>query len=190
MPLIRRRPAGHTVRLFGLPLDPLNAHDKKTKAFVEAYHYRPLSHCKKVVRLEALVPDGETLSNPRYIDVEDCLDIPRRSIKVHDCRVVIGANMYLVTGYWYRYSDVNRSVKTATGLTWKGEIVVVKAGRSIPYLKRVKHTRQADIAMSKYVVPRSLVGRIGCSLEVTPRFILKFKLCLSVKKRFPTMIVA
>jgi hypothetical protein len=140
--------------------------------------------------LEALVPDGETLSNPRYIDVEECFNIPRRSIKVHDCLIAIGANMYLVTGYWYRYSDVNRSVKTATGLTWKGEIVVTNAGRSIPYLKRVKHTRQADIAMSKYVVLRSLAHPIRCSLEITPRFILKFKLCLSLKKRFPTMIVA
>ena len=118
--------------------------------------------------MEALVPDGETLSNPRYVDVEGSFNIPRRSIKVHDCRIVIGANMYLVTGYWYRYSDVNRSVRTATGLTWRGEIVVINAGRSIPYLKRVKHTRQADIAMSKYVMLRPLAHPIGCSLESPP----------------------
>lgn len=127
---------------------------KKSRDIVEAYHYQPLGHRKKVVRLNALVPDDETLSNPRYINVEEHFNVPRRSAKVHDCRVIIGADMYLVTGYWYRHGDVNRSIKTATGLTWKGELIVVKAGRSIPYLKRVSHSRKADIAASKYVIRR------------------------------------
>ena len=60
--------------------------------------------------------------------------------------------MYLVTGYWDRYRDVNRSVKAATGFTWRGELIVVKAGCTIPYLKRIRRSRQADIAASKYVL--------------------------------------
>lgn len=81
--------------------------------------------------------------------MEERLDTPRRSVRIHDCRVVIGADMYLVTGYWYRYGGINRSVKTATGLTWRGELVVVKAGRYVPYLKRVSRPHQADLAAAK-----------------------------------------
>ncbi|KAF9643349.1 hypothetical protein BDM02DRAFT_3132487 [Thelephora ganbajun] len=152
MPLIRKRPVGRT-----------------TRGTVEAYHFQSLRHRKKVIWLNTLVPDDETLSNPRYVDVEDRLDIPHRSVKVHDCRVVIGADMYLVTGYWYRYSSINRSVKTATGLTWRGELIIIKAGRFIPYLKRVNRPHQADIAAMK--------------------FILKFKLCSDLRRRFPTAII-
>ena len=125
---------------------------QKSLSTVEGYHFQPLRHRKKIVRLNTHVPDNETFSNPRYIAVEECFDMPpRRSVKVHDCRVVVDGDMYLVTGYWDRYSDVNRSVKTATGLTWKGEIVVVKAGRYIPYLKKVNRPFKVDIAAMKYV---------------------------------------
>lgn len=160
----------------------------KTRGTINAYHFQPLRHQKKVIRLNTLVPDDETLSNPRYINVEEHFNIPRRSVKVHDCRVVVGEDVYLVTGYWYRYADTNRSVKTATGLTWKGELVVVKAGRFIPYLKRVDRPLQADVAATKYAslanLPRPVLT------QIFPRFILKFKSCLDLRRRFPTMIVA
>ena len=125
--------------------------NKNAKGTVEAYHFQPLLYRKKTVHLNTLVPDDETSLNPRYVNVEEQLDIPCRSVKVHDCRVVLGADMYLVTGYWYEYSDVNRSVKTATGLTWRGELVIVRAGRTIPYLRRVSRPYQADIATKKCV---------------------------------------
>lgn len=102
--------------------------------------------------MNTFVPDEETSSNPRYVNVEERFAISRRSVKVHDCRIILGVDMYLVTGYWYRYSDVNRSVMTATGLAWRGELVVVKAGSIIPYLKRVSHPRKADIAAKKCVI--------------------------------------
>ena len=123
---------------------------KKTRGTIGGYHFQPLRHQKKVIRLNTLVPDGETFANPRHVDIEEQFDIPHRSIKVHDCRVMVGDDMYLVTGYWYRYGSVNRSVKTATGLTWRGELVVVKVGRFIPYLKRINRPYQADIAARKY----------------------------------------
>ncbi|KAF9643982.1 hypothetical protein BDM02DRAFT_3191012 [Thelephora ganbajun] len=151
MPLVRKRPTGRT-----------------TRSTVEAYHFQPLRNRKKVVRLNALVPDNETASNPRYVDVEERLNIPCH-VKVHDCRVVIGADMYLVTGYWYRHSDINQSIMATTGLTWRGELIVIRAGRYIPYLKRVNCSRLADVAVM--------------------RFIHKYKLCSDLKKRFPTMIV-
>jgi hypothetical protein len=124
---------------------------KQSRGTIEAYHYQQLRHRKKIVRLNTIVPAVETLSNPRYVNVEELFDTPRRSVKIHDCRVVVGADMYLVTGYWYRYCDINRSVKTSTGLTWRGELTVIKTGRFIPYLKRVSRPYQADIAAAKYV---------------------------------------
>lgn len=125
---------------------------KKSRGTIEAYHYQPLRDRKKVVRLNTLVPDNETLSNPRYVKVEEHFNIPRPSAKVHDCRVVVNEDMYFVTGYWDRYGDVNRSIKTATGLTWRGELMIVKAGRQVPYLKRVGGPFNADIAAVKYVL--------------------------------------
>jgi len=124
---------------------------KKTRDTISGYHFQPLRHQKKVVQLSTLVPDDETLTNPRYIDVEEHFNIPRRTVKVHDCRIIVGEDMYLVSGYWYRYGGINRSVKAATGLTWRGELVVVKAGRMIPYLRRVNRPHQAEIAAKKYV---------------------------------------
>lgn len=136
---------------------------KKTRGAIEAYHFQSLRHRKKVVRLNTLVPNDETLSNPRYVNVEEHFDFPRRSAKVHDCRVVIGTDMYLVTGYWYRHSSINRSVKTATGLTWRGELVVIKAGRFVPYLKRINRPHQADIAAMK-CVSRTYLPFSHCSV--------------------------
>jgi hypothetical protein len=124
---------------------------KKTRGTIEAYHYQPLRLCKRVVQLNTLVPGRETFSNPRYVNVEERFDTPRRNIKIHDCRVVIGRDMYLVTGCWYKHSGINRSVKTATGLSWRGELIVARAGSYIPYLKRVSRPRGADIAAAKYV---------------------------------------
>jgi len=75
---------------------------KRSRGTTEAYHFQPLRHQKKVVRLNTLVPDdGETLSNPRYVDVEEQFNISPRPVKVHDFLVVIDRDMYLVTGYWY-----------------------------------------------------------------------------------------
>ena len=149
MPLIRKKPAGHTVRHFKILSSLMSLTTKKSTGTLEAYHYQPLRHHKKIVQLNTLVPDNESLSNPCYIKVEEHFNIPRRSVKVHDCRVMVDGDMYLVSGFWDRYSDVNRSVKTATGLTWKGELMIVKAGRCVPYLKRVKHPFKADIAAIK-----------------------------------------
>jgi len=96
---------------------------KRSRGTVEAYHFQSLRHRKKVIRLNTLVPDDETFSNPRYVDVEERFDIPRRSAKVHDCRVMIGADIYLVTGYWYRQSAINRAdpSQTSAGGHWAND---------------------------------------------------------------------
>lgn len=84
------------------------------------------------------MPINETLSNPRYIAVEEKFTRTHTSLAIHDCRVVFGKDMYLVTAYWDPKAVANRSVFTTTGEVWRGEIVVTCPGRYIPYNKRVK----------------------------------------------------
>jgi hypothetical protein len=91
------------------------------------------------MKFMAHVPTNETLSNPRYIAVEEKFTRTRTSLTVHDCRVVSGKDMYLVTTYWDQKAVANRSVFTATGEIWRGEIAVTCFGRYIPYHKRVKN---------------------------------------------------
>lgn len=122
---------------------------QKSRGTIEAYHYQHMRYCKKVILLDTLVPHAEMFSNPRYIDVEGRFNAPHRPVKVHDCYVVVGADMYLVTGYWYRHCGINRSIRTATGLTWRGELIIIKAGSYVPYLKRVSRPYKADIAAAK-----------------------------------------
>lgn len=114
--------------------------------FNEGYHFQPLRSSKKIVKILARVPGNESLTSPRYLAVEYNFKRTRTSLAIHDCRVAIGKDMYLVTGYWDPKSVVNRSVFTGTGEIWKGEIIVTCLGRYIPYNKRVKNGPRAAIA--------------------------------------------
>lgn len=127
---------------------------EKSPDFIEGYHFHPLRSRRQIVRLNTLVPDDESFSNQRYIAVEERFDISRPSIQVHDCRVMVGSDIYLVTAYWDRYGHENHSVKATIGLVWKGEIMVVKAGRYAPYQKKVGHRpRKANLAVEKCTLP-------------------------------------
>jgi hypothetical protein len=114
--------------------------------FNEGYHFQPSRSTKKTVKILARVPGNESLSNPRYLAVEYNFRRSRTSLAIHDCRIAIGKDMYLVTAYWDPKSVLNRSVFTGTGEIWKGEIVVTCPGRYIPYNKRVKNGPTATIA--------------------------------------------
>ena len=162
---------------------------EKSRDFIEGYHFHPLRSRRQIVQLNASVPDNESFSNQRYIAVEEQFDIPRSSTQVHDCRVMVGSDMYLVTGYWDRYGYENRSIKAATGLVWKGEIMVVKAGRYIPYQKKVNHRpREANLAVEKCVLFSLPFLSRCCRLTVFYRFIRRFRLHQRARKRAPTMI--
>lgn len=108
MPFIRKRPVGPTVRHFGskVSFDRLSTNDQKSGGTIEGYHYQSPHNRKKFIRLNTPVPDPETFSNPLYINIEERFEAPRPSVKIHDCCVAVGPDMYLVTGCWYKYSDV------------------------------------------------------------------------------------
>ncbi|KAF9781590.1 hypothetical protein BJ322DRAFT_1111515 [Thelephora terrestris] len=154
MPVLRKHPAGHT-----------------SGAFNEGYHFHPSRSNKKIIKITARVPTNETLSNPRYIAVEEKFTRTRTSLAIHDCRVVFGKDMYLVTAYWDQKAVANRSVFTTTGEVWRGEIVVTCPGRYIPYNKRVKNGPAVNTAVKVFVkdfkahrangtrIPTSILGK-------------------------------
>ncbi|KAF9793102.1 hypothetical protein BJ322DRAFT_1016706 [Thelephora terrestris] len=76
MPVFRKLPTGHTSR-----------------GFNEGYYFHPSRSNKKIVKFTARVPTNETLSNPRYIAVEEKFTRTRTSLAVHDCQVVSGKDM-------------------------------------------------------------------------------------------------
>jgi hypothetical protein len=104
-----------------------------------------------VVRFNTDVPVNESPTNLRYVDMKSKFNRTGTSLSVHESRVYIGGDMFLVSGYWDPKADVNRSVFAVTKIVWKGEISVVHAGRYIPYSKRMKDGRKADAAVRRYV---------------------------------------
>ena len=74
------------------------------------------------------------------------------SRSVHESRVFVGQDMFLVSGYWDSKADINRSVFSVMRIIWRGELSVVCAGRYVPYHKRMKGGHKADIAVKRYVV--------------------------------------
>jgi hypothetical protein len=94
----------------------------------------------------AHVPTNESLSNPWYTTVEEKFTRTHTSLAVHDCRITVGKDIYLVTGYWDDRAVASRSVFAAMGQVWRGEVAVICAGRYIPYKKRVKNGPAAETA--------------------------------------------
>lgn len=122
----------------------------KTRTFIEGYHFGPLWSRRKVVCFATDVPVHESSSNLRYVDMKSKYSRTGTSRSVHESRVHIGQDMFLVSGYWDPKADVNRSVFSVTKTVWRGELSVVCTGRYIPYLKRMKDGHKADLAVKRY----------------------------------------
>ena len=151
MPLVQTRPRGQTVRFIELSPVVAKLTKKKTRTFVEGYHFGPLRSRREVVRFATDVPTNETLSNPRYVDMKSKYSRTSTSRSVHESRVHIGRDMFLVSGYWDPKADVNRSAFALTKSVWRGELSIVRAGRYVPYHKRMKDGYKADLAVKRYV---------------------------------------
>ena len=126
---------------------------RQTRGFVEGYLFGPLWSRRRVVRFDTDIPLNESPANIRFVDMKSRYNRTATSLSVHESRVLIGADMFLVSGYWDPKADVNRSVFAVTKTIWRGEVSVVRAGRFIPYCKRMKDGRKADLAVKRYVSP-------------------------------------
>jgi hypothetical protein len=102
------------------------------------------------VSFTSIVPQNETFQNPRYINVEQKFSKKVKPSRIHDCTVVVGHDVFLVSAYWEAESSPNRAVEAVcSGLEWRGEIAVVQAGRFVTFYKRVKTPSIVNKVVSK-----------------------------------------
>jgi len=97
------------------------------------------------------VPVVQSATNLPYVDIKGGFNRTATSLSVHESRVHIGQDLFLVSGYWDPKADVNRSVFAVMKVLWRGEISVIRAGRYVPYSKRMKDGKKADLAVKQCV---------------------------------------
>ncbi|KAJ7601907.1 hypothetical protein B0H17DRAFT_1155130 [Mycena rosella] len=57
----------------------------------------------------------------------------------HDCVVTIGKDQFLISAHYSPKAPINGALKElAPGFNWRGELVIVALGQSVPYLRRMK----------------------------------------------------
>lgn len=137
---------------------------------------------------KTIVPVAETFENPRYIWIEDRFSQPTVGSDLHDCKVVVDGNVFLITAYWKEGKHKNRAVETAgKGLMWRGEIAVVQVGRLRPFYKRPKNPSCVNKAVARFVFLSSYIWLL-LLLTFPPRFVTEFNLSVAVSKPYPTYI--
>lgn len=105
------------------------------------------------VSFASLVPRGEGFDNPQYIKIEEKFSKKVKSNRMHDCTVVAGRDVFLVSAYWEGDAGPNRAVEAACpGLEWRGEIAVVQAGRFVTFYKKFQNPSAVSKVVSKWVV--------------------------------------
>lgn len=98
----------------------------------------------------SVIPQGESFDNPQYIKVEEKFSKKVRPSRIHDCTVVVGRDIFLVSAYWEGEFGFNRAVEAACpGLEWRGEIAVVQAGRFVTFYKRFQNPSAVSKVVSK-----------------------------------------
>jgi len=100
-----------------------------------------------------MVPQDEGFENPRYIKVEQKFSKKVGSSRIHECIVVVGRDVFLVSAYWEEEGSPNRAVEaTCPGLEWRGEIAVVQAGRFVTFYKQIRNPSLVNRAVSKWFI--------------------------------------
>lgn len=102
------------------------------------------------VSFASIVPQDEGFENPRYVKVEQGFSKKVKQSRIHDCTVVVGREIFLISAYWEEKDSPNTAVKAACpGLEWRGEIAIVQAGRFVTFYKDVKNLSVVSKAVSK-----------------------------------------
>lgn len=69
---------------------------------------------------------------------------------VHDCRVTVGRDVFLIVAHWSSDATPNLALKaTCGGLEWRGDLSVVQMGTHVPYYKRCKTPSAVNTAISR-----------------------------------------
>jgi hypothetical protein len=84
------------------------------------------------------------------IKMEDIFSTNPSPGDVHDCRVTVGRDIFLIVAYNSPDAIPNLALKTTCGgLEWKGELSVVQMGMHVPYYKRCKTPSAINTAISR-----------------------------------------
>ena len=82
--------------------------------------------------------------------MEEVFSIAPSPRDVHDCRVVVGRDVFLIVAHWLPNAIHNLALKTACGgLEWKGELSIVQIGKFVPFYKRFKTPSAVNTAVSR-----------------------------------------
>jgi hypothetical protein len=84
------------------------------------------------------------------IEMEESFSANPSPGDVHDCRVTVGRDVFLIVAYWSPDALPNLALKTTCGgLEWKGELSIVQMGVHVPYYKRCKTPSAVNAAISR-----------------------------------------
>lgn len=157
MAVLRAHPTGQTVSHQSSTHKDLSLTTSKAAGTTRGYIFSLHRSRRRPVVFRTIVPVAETIENPRYIRIEDRFAQPTAGNEIHDCKVVVDKNVFLITAYWKEGDHRNRAVETAgKGLRWRGEIAVVQVGRLTPFYKRPKNPSCVNKAVARFVFPSSL----------------------------------
>jgi len=124
----------------------------KSPGTIDGFIFGPVYPRPRRVSFTCVVPQDEGFDNPQYVKVEEKFSKKVGLSRIHDCTVVAGRNVFLVSAYWEEGTDPNRAVEAACpGLEWRGEIAVVQAGRFVTFYKRFKNPSVVSKVVSKSV---------------------------------------
>ena len=151
MPRLQRKPKGPVVSGILLQVNALLTHSRtKTPGFVGGFVFGSLRPRPIQVSFASIVPQGEGFENPRYVKIEERFSKKVKRSLIHDCTVVVGRGIFLVSAYWEEEGKPNTAVEAACpGLEWRGEIAVVQAGTFVTFYKDVKSLSVASKAVSR-----------------------------------------
>ncbi|KAF9790772.1 hypothetical protein BJ322DRAFT_1104420 [Thelephora terrestris] len=135
----------------------------------EGYIFRSQRHRRLPIHFKTIVPLAETFENPRYIRIKDEFSQPIAGNEIHDCKVIVDKNVFLITAYWKEDGQRNMAVESVgKGLRWKGEIAVVQVGKFTPFYKHPKNPSSVNKAIA--------------------RFVTEFTFCTALSKPCPTHV--
>lgn len=151
MPRLQRKPKGPVVSGTAFQVSYISTYlNTKTPGVVGGFIFRSLRPRPVRVSFHSIVPREEGFENPRYVKFEQKFSKKINQSRIHECTVVVGRGVFLVSAYWEDKDNPNSAVEVACpGLEWRGEIAVVQAGRFVTFYKDIKNLSVARKAVSK-----------------------------------------
>ena len=137
-------------------IDPLSRPSSyRTKVFGLAHGYlfpsrKPRRIPIKFTTVAPLVKNNLHRRLEHCVNMEDTFSTIPPPGEVHDCRVVVGCDIFLIVAHWSPNATPNLALKTTCGgLEWKGELSIVQIGKYVPFYRCFKTPSAVNAAVSR-----------------------------------------